>query len=282
MTYGIVGGSMKQKVKDYTMITIGVAAAVAGLNLFLVPNKIAAGGVSGVATIFYHIFHIPLGISIIALNIPLFAFGLRLLGKSFAVKTTFGLLLYSALAEVIPITQVNDMFLGCIYGGVLVGIGIGMVIRAGGSTGGTDMAAKILNARFKSIGLGGFVFGLDFLVISAAGLVFEPTAALYAIASLFITTKIIDFITVGLSAAKAFYIISDKSDEISSAILDRMQRGVTAFAAKGQYSHQDRTVLLCVLRWRTEGAKLKKLVKDIDPDAFVIVADVKEVLGEGF
>lgn len=273
---------MKQRVKDYVMITIGVTAAVAGLNIFLVPNKIAAGGVSGIATIFYHIFHIPLGISIVALNIPLFAFGLRLLGKSFAIRTTYGLLLYSVLAEIFPIPQTDDIFLGCIYGGVLVGIGVGMVVRAGGSTGGTDMGAKILSVRFRSIGIGAFVFGLDFLVIAAAGLIFEPTAALYAIASLFITTKIIDFIAVGLSMAKAFYIISDHSEQISKAILERMQRGVTAFAAKGQYSNKDKTVLLCVLRWRTEGAKLKKLVKEIDPQAFVIVADVKEVVGEGF
>ena len=271
-----------QYVKDYAMIAVGVAMAVAGLNLFLVPNKIAAGGISGIATIFYHVFHIPLGLSIIVLNIPLFIFGLKLLGKSFTIKTIAGLLLYSALAEIIPIPPIDDMFLGCIYGGVLVGVGIGLVIRAGGSTGGTDMAAKILNERFRSVGISVFVFALDFIVIAAAGFVFKPEAALYAIASLFITTKIIDFITVGLSAAKAFYIISEKSDEISNEILKKMQRGVTAFAAKGQFSQQQKTVLLCVLRWRTEGPKLKKLVKNIDPNAFVIVADVKEVLGEGF
>ena len=272
----------RQYIKDYAMIAVGVSIAVAGLNLFLVPNKIAAGGVSGLATIFYHIFHIPLGLSIIVLNIPLFIFGFRLLGKSFLIKTVAGLLLYSALTEIIPIPATNDMFLGCIYGGVLVGIGIGMVVRAGGSTGGTDMAAKILSERFRSIGIGAFVFGLDFIVITAAGFIFQPAAALYAIAALFITTKIIDFFTVGLSLAKAFYIISEKSDEISSAILEKMERGVTAFAAKGQYSQKQKTVLLCVLRWRTEGPKLKKLVKNIDPHAFIIVADVKEVLGEGF
>ena len=255
----------RQHIQDFAMLTIGVVLAVAGLNLFLVPGRIAAGGVSGLATIFYHIFHIPLSISIIVLNIPLFVFGLKLLGKSFAIKTTAALLLYSALTEVIPIPTMDDMFLGCIYGGVLVGIGIGLVVRAGGSTGGTDMAAKILSKRFKSVGVGALIFVLDFLVIAGAGIIFEPAAALYALASLFISTKIIDFITVGLSAAKAFYIISDKSDEISHAILDRMQRGVTAFVAQGQFSRRQKTVLLCVLRWRTEGPRLKKLVKAIDP-----------------
>ena len=274
---------MKQKVRDYMVITIGVMMAVAGLNLFLVPNKIAAGGISGIATILYHLFEIPLGLSIVALNIPLFLFGIRLLGKSFALRTAYALALYSLAAQLTPIPQPSgDMFLGCVYGGVLMGMGVGLVVRSGGSTGGTDMAAKILNAKVKSIGIGVFVFAIDFIVIAAAGFVFEPTAALYAIASLYITTKIIDFITVGLNPAKAFYIVSDHSEQIARAILQEMSRGVTALRARGMFSGGEKNVLLCVLNWRTEGAKLKRLIRRIDEHAFVIVADVKEVLGEGF
>lgn len=274
---------MKQKFLDYILILIGVAIAVAGLNIFLVPNKIAAGGVSGLATIFYHIFGIPLGFSIIVLNIPLFIFGLKLLGKSFAIRTIYALLAYSIMAEIIPIPAPGqDVFLGCVYGGVLVGIGIGIVIRFGGSTGGTDMAAKILNSKFNAIGIGAFVFCIDFIVILASAFTFEPEIALYAIASLFIAIKIIDFFTVGLNAAKAFYIISDKSEEIANVIMQQMNRGVTSLNAKGQFSGKEKNVLLCVLKWRGEGAKLKKLIKRIDSHAFVIVADVKEVLGEGF
>lgn len=274
---------MKKKFLDYILILIGVAIAVAGLNIFLVPNKIAAGGVSGLATIFYHIFDIPLGISIIVLNIPLFIFGLRLLGKSFAIRTVYALLAYSIIAEIIPIPSLGqDVFLGCVYGGVLVGIGVGIVIRFGGSTGGTDMAAKILNSKFSTIGIGAFVFGIDFVVIAASAFTFEPEIALYAIASLFIAIKVIDFFTVGLNAAKAFYIISDKSEQIAKVIMQQMNRGVTSFDAKGLFSGKQKNVLLCVLKWRGEGNKLKKLVKSIDNSAFVIVADVKEVLGEGF
>ncbi|MGI5849763.1 MAG: YitT family protein [Christensenellales bacterium] len=274
---------MKQKIKDYIAITIGVIIAVSGLNLFLVPNKIAAGGISGIATILFHVFRIPLGLSIITLNIPLFVFGWKVVGKSFAIKTVYALLFYSLSAEVIPIPSSNqDMFLGCVYGGVLLGMGIGIVVKSGGSTGGTDMAAKMLSATLKSAGIGPFVFAIDFVVIAAAGFIFEPTAALYAIASLYISTKLIDFFTVGLSAAKAFYIITDKGDEIAGVIMKQMNRGVTSFIAKGLYSGKEKNVLLCVLKWRTEGAKLKKLVKSIDNHAFVIVADVKEVLGEGF
>lgn len=273
---------MKQKIIDYTLITIGSAVAVCGLNLFLVPNKIVAGGISGIATIFYYVFNIPLGLSIAALNVPLFAFGLRVAGKSFAIRTAYALALYSALAEIIPVPASGDILLGCLYGGVLMGAGIGLVIRGGGSTGGTDMAARILSVKARNFSIGAFVFAIDFVVITAAGIIFEPQVALYAIASLYISSKLIDFIAVGLSEAKAFYIISDKHDEIADAIIKTMNRGVTSLNARGVYSGRERSVLLCVIKWRTEGPRLKRLVKSIDDKAFVIVADVKEVLGEGF
>ena len=273
---------MNQRTKDYIVMTVGVAIAVCGLNLFLVPNKIAAGGISGIATILYHVFGFPLGISIAVLNIPLFIFGYKLVGKSFALRTAYSLILYSVLAEIIPVPRSQDMFLGCVYGGVLVGAGIGLVVRSGGSTGGTDMAAKMLCARFKSFGMGTIVFGIDFIVIAAAGFIFEPQAALYAIASLYVTSKLIDGLTEGLAIAKAFYIISDKNEEIAKVIIEKLNRGVTALEAKGVYSGREKEVLLCVLRWHTEGTKLKRIVKSIDEKAFVIVADVKEVMGEGF
>jgi uncharacterized membrane-anchored protein YitT (DUF2179 family) len=273
---------MNQRVKDYIWITLGVGLAVSGLNLFLVPNKIAAGGISGIATILYHMFNIPLGLTIAVLNIPLFIFGFRLVGRTFAIRTAYALVLYSVIAEIIPIPHSQDLFIGCVYGGVLVGLGIGLVVRSGGSTGGTDMAAKMLSARIKSMGIGTFVFCIDFVVISAAGLLFNPEVALYALASLFITSKLIDTVTVGLSAAKAFYIISEKNDEIAAVIMEKLRRGVTSLGAKGLYSGKEKSVLLCVLPWRTEGVRLKKIVRSVDPGAFVIVADVSEVLGEGF
>jgi len=272
-----------QKIRDYVLITIGVGIAVVGLNIFLVPGRIAAGGVSGIATILYHLWKVPLGLSIIVLNIPLFVFGIKFLGKNFAVRTIYALVLYSIAAELIPIPAESfDPFIASIYGGVLVGIGLGIVIKMGGTTGGTDMAAKLLSERFRSIGLGTFLFGIDFIIIAAAGVIFDAEVAMYAVVSLFVTTKVIDFLTIGLSVSKAFYIISEKSDEIAEAILVQMDRGVTSFSGKGRFSKKDKDILLCVLKWRTEGARLKKIVKAIDPTAFVIVADVKEVLGEGF
>ena len=275
---------MKSKIRDYALMTLGVAVSVCGLNLFLVPNKIAAGGISGIATIFYHLFNFNLGLTIAVLNIPLFIFGYARMGKTFAIRTGYSLALFSALAAVIPVqSPTNDIILSCLYGGVLMGIGLGIVIRSGGSTGGSDMAAVILNAHFKSLSISTFVFIIDCLVIGSAGLVFKDAEyVLYAIASLYIATKLMDFIAVGLNAAKAFYIISDKNDEIARLILEKMERGVTALSAKGVYTGREKTVLMCVIQWRTEGARLKSLVKSVDPTAFVIVGDIKEVMGEGF
>lgn len=279
---------MKIKIKDYFFMSLGVSIAVCGLNLFLVPGKIAAGGVSGIATILYHLFHIHIGLSIAVLNIPLFIFGIKKMGKTFAVRTAYSLALYSLLAEVIPVglTQTNDtdtLILGCLYGGVLTGIGIGIVLRYGGSTGGSDMGGVILNAHFKHVSISTFVFIIDLLVIGSAALLFSDLKlALYAIVSLYIATKLMEFISVGLNAAKAFYIISEKNDEIAKLILEKMDRGVTALSAKGGYTGREKTVLMCVIQWRTEGARLKSLVKSVDPQAFVIVGDVKEVMGEGF
>ncbi len=277
---------MKAKIRDYVLMTIGVAISVCGLNLFLVPEKIAAGGVSGIATIIYYISDtkIPISISIAALNIPLFLFGFRKMGKTFLFRTAYSLALYSALAAIIPIySPTHDIILGSLYGGVLMGVGLGIVIKAGGSTGGSDMAGVILNAHFKTLSISTFVFIIDCLVIGAAAVLFDdPKYALYAIASLYITTKLMEFISVGLNVAKAFYIISERNDEIAAMILKQMDRGVTAFSAKGAYTGKEKTVLMCVIQWRTEGARLKNLVKEIDPKAFVIVGDIKEVLGEGF
>ena len=276
---------MKTKIKDYILMTVGVVISVCGLNLFLVPGKIAAGGISGIATIFYHLFNLNLGLTIAVLNIPLFIFGLKKMGRIFAIRTAYCLALYSALAAVIPadVSLTNDLILASLYGGVLVGLGLGIVIKSGGSTGGTDMAGVILNAHFKTLSISTFVFIIDCLVIGSAAFVFQDAEyALYAIASLYITTKLMDFISVGLNVAKAFYIISDKNDEIAKLILEKMDRGVTALSAKGVYTGKDKSVLMCVIQWRTEGARLKSLVKSVDPQAFVIVGDIKEVLGEGF
>ncbi len=273
----------KKFMKDIVMITLGTALAAAGFKVFLVPNQIAAGGVSGVATILYYLLRLPIGAMIIALNIPLFVLGIRFMGKGFALKTLYSLALYSALAEVIDVRGIQgDMFIASVYGGILVGLGLGIVIKAGATTGGTDMAAKILNHRFRNIGVSAFVFIVDFLVIFASGVVFSPLSALYAIASLYISAKVMELLLEGLHKAKAFFIITDKTEEVSRMILHKLERGVTMLFGRGMYTGERKNVLFCIVERLSEVEEIKKEVKLLDEKAFVIAADIKEVLGEGF
>lgn len=273
----------KNLFKEIIMISLGVALAAAGLKLFLVPNKIAAGGLSGIATILYYLYKFPIGIVNIILNIPLFVLGMRYMGRMFALKTLYATILYSALADLITYEAVKgDMFLASVYGGILVGFGIGIVVKYDATTGGTDMAAKILNHRFKHISISAFVFLVDFFVIFASGIIFAPEAALYAIASLYITAKIMEMLLEGFQRAKAFFIITDKIEEISNVILHKIQRGATLLYGKGMYTGQPRNLLLCIVERQAEVEAIKREVRKLDEKAFVIAADIKEVLGEGF
>lgn len=265
------------------MVTLGAALAAAGLKLFLVPNQIAAGGISGVATILYYLFKFPIGITYIVLNIPLFILGIRYMGKAFALKTLYATVLYSALADLITYKAIEgDLFLASVYGGVLTGIGLGIAIKNDATTGGSDMAAKILNHRFKHISVSVFVFVLDFIVIFASGVAFSPVYALYAIASLYISTKLMEVLLEGLQKAKAFFIISDKTEEIGNVILYKIERGATLLYGKGMYTGQPRNVILCIVERPAEAETIKREVKLLDKNAFIVAADIKEVLGEGF
>ncbi|MFY9413265.1 MAG: YitT family protein [Tepidanaerobacter sp.] len=268
---------------DYAQIFIGSLIAALGLTMFLVPNKLAAGGVSGIATVLHYVFDVPVGWTMLGLNIPLFVAGVALLGKSVGIKTIIGGLLFSVFTEItagFPVPT-QDLILSAVYGGIVLGIGLGLVFRGRGSTGGTDLAAMILHHFVPSISEGQGILVIDFFVIILSGLAFNWELAMYAWISLFVSSKVIDLILEGFNYAKAVYIISNKPEELSRKILTELGRGVTLFRAKGGYSLNDKNVLLCVIT-RFEIAKLKSLVHEADPKAFVIIHDVHEVLGEGF
>lgn len=265
------------------MIALGTVITVAGLNVFLVPAQIAAGGVSGLATLLYYVAKIPISATILALNIPLFLMGFRSIGREFFAKSLFATLLFSLFAELIPLPAITaEPFLCVIYGGVLEGIGIGLVIRYGGSTGGSDLAAILLNKKIKTIGVPIFVLLVDFLVIVASGVVFEPTSALYALATVFIVTKLIEFITEGISRAQAFFIITQKAEIIGQFITEALSRGATSIAAQGMYTKVEKHIILCVLPRSAQQIKLRQGIKELDPNAFVISTTVKEAFGQGF
>ncbi|HBF37630.1 MAG TPA: hypothetical protein DDW50_09945 [Firmicutes bacterium] len=277
---------IRRELLDYIGIFIGVTVTALALVWLLIPNKIAAGGVSGLATVFYYLWHWPVAWWMLLLNIPLFFTCLWAFGPRFGAKTLFGTIVISLMIQfwdsvikLIPLTK--DPLLASLYGGVIAGIGMGIAFRFRGTTGGTDLAAQLLN-RFLGIPVGQGLLFCDSAVIVFAGLVFHSAElALYAIITLFITSKVLDAILDGFDYAKAAFIISEHSDEIGQRILADLQRGATGLFGRGLYSTNRKEVVLCVVS-RAEEFKLKEIVHQIDPAAFIIISDVHEVLGEGF
>jgi len=274
---------LRKFLATYLWITIGSIIIALALDIFLVPNRIAAGGVSGLATILYHLLELPVGWVLLALNVPLFLLSFRELGMRVFVRSIYGTVISSVFVELlqghVPM-MTHDLLLASIYGGIVSGLGMGLVFRAGGTTGGTDLLAPLLNKYFPvTIGQGLLI--ADFLIIAMAGFFFNAELALYALLSLFITSKLIDLVQEGLSFARATYIISVHYEEIYMAILEKLGRGVTLLEGRGLYTGEDRPVLLCVVG-RTEESRLKELIYEIDQKAFVFITDAHEVLGEGF
>lgn len=270
--------------RDYLGITVGATITAVGLNMFLVPNKIAAGGVSGLATVLHYLLDWPVGLIMLAFNIPLFIAGIKIMGARYGLNTLFGA---GALAVAIDVTApftpilTSDLLLSSLYGGVVCGIGMGLVFRSKGNTAGTALAAVILN-KLLGIRIGQAMMAADFFVIVFAGVAFKSAElALYALISMFVTGQIIDLVQEGPSSSKAFFIMSNQQDKVAEAILSEMDRGVTRFQATGGYTGQPREMLLCVVS-TSEVTQLKELIYEIDSKAFVIVTSAHEVLGEGF
>ncbi len=269
---------------EFIGVTVGVLFTTLGLDLFLIPNKIAAGGVSGIAIVVHYLAGAPVGMTMLVLNIPLFLMGIYRLGLKFGFRSLYGTislsLLVDTLAPYMPVLTKNPM-LASVFGGVMVGLGLGLVFRFRGTTGGTDLAAAVLRT-YTGANVGQMLFLVDAMVVLAAGFAFNSwELGMYALITIFITAWLIDLVQEGISYAKAFFIISDKSDVIAEAVLNRMDRGATALKGRGMYTGADKDVLLVVVN-RSQVTVLKDLVHREDPGAFVVMADVHEVLGEGF
>ena len=268
---------------EYGHILLGSAIVAIAFNLFLLPNRIASGGVSGISTIVYDLFGIEPAFTQWSFNIPLFIAGILLLGGlKYGVKTFIGT---AFLPFVVFITRhmepaTTDPLLGAIFGGIGVGLGLGIVFRANSSTGGTDLAAQIIT-KYSGLSLGASVFIIDGLIVATSAVVFSIELALYALIALFVTGKTIDIVQMGVGYAKVAYIISEKQDEVREGILVDVDRGITKLEGYGGYTDHKRPVLMCVVN-QTEVTKLKQIVQKIDPKAFVIVTNATEVLGEGF
>lgn len=296
--------SIKEKVSkywiDYFMIFIGSIITAGSINIFLVPYKIAPGGASGIATVLFYISNgkFPVGMTMLALNIPLFLLGIRFIGKKFVIKTLFGTVLLSLIIDLTePFTHAftkkfmemsggqiysQDILLYSLFGGFLMGVGLGLVFKSGATTGGTDLAARIVTHFFPMLTMGETLLLIDTSVIILAAVAFKSfQLGLYAIVTLYISSKVIDAILEGVNFAKAVFIISDFAGQISDRILKDLDRGVTALEGTGMYTESKKQVLLCIVN-RGQIPLLKNIVKNVDQNAFIILADVREVLGEGF
>ena len=281
MTYSSQS-SVKNSVMEYVFVVIGAAVIAFGFNVFLFPNQVASGGVSGISTILHGMFGWNAGIVQYAFNIPLFIAGVLVLGKKFGIKSFIGTI---ALPFFVILTESWDPWtlnplLGAIFGGIVVGLGIGLVFKGNASTGGTDLLAQIIT-KYTGLTLGTSVLFIDGLIAVSAAIVFDLEKGLYALIGLYVTTKTIDIVQLGFSQSKMVYIITQKETDVRDAIYKEINRGITRLPAFGGYTGEERPVLMVVV-YQTEFTRLKQVLKTVDPQAFVIVSDAYEVLGEGF
>lgn len=271
-----------EKVKNIILVLIGSAIVAVSFNVLLLPNEIASGGVSGISTITYGLFGWEPAYVQWALNIPLFIAGVVILGYIYGIKTLLGTVF---LPFVVFLTKdlepwTTEPMLAAIFGGMGIGLGIGIVFRGNASTGGTDLAAQIL-AKYTGISLGKCVALIDGLIVISAAIVFNIEKGLFALIALFVTSKTIDIVQIGLNRSKAVLIITNEEEKVREAIFHEIDRGITKFHAYGGYTNMERHPLMVVVD-QSEFTNLKQVVRAIDPNAFVIALDAAEVLGQGF
>lgn len=281
----------KKSLKEYIFIMAGVLLLAFSIKKFLEPNSLVTGGATGLGIIGQNIaqkyfgFTYPLWLSNLIINAPLFIIAAKVLGVKFLRRTMFATFFLSAalyLVEFIPaLPMENDLLLSAVFGGALSGTGIGITFANSATTGGSDIAAMLVHHYKKHISVSKILFFMDAAVIVTGAFIFGLNKALYAIIYVFISSKMVNTILEGLSFAKVAFIISDYSQEIGEKLLTSLERGVTALSGKGMYTGQAKNVVMCVVSTK-ELVTLKTLVSETDKNAFVIVSDVREVLGEGF
>lgn len=282
--------TISKKITRFVLHAILIAGGgfICGLaySLFLIPHHFVPGGVSGIAIILNYFFHIPVGLQIIILNIPVFLFGLRLMGKKYTLSSLVGMLTSSLLIdfcnEILHIRPATDnKILAAIYGGIMLGVGLGIIFRGRSSTGGSDIIGQILN-RYTGISVGFGILIVDFFVISTSGLAFRNLEApLYGYIVLFISSRVIDMILEGWNFTRLVIITSEKTREIEEFIIHQLDRSGTALKSRSLFMNREGELILTVIH-RKQLSELRQFIKEIDPEAFVIVNDTYAVLGKGF
>lgn len=276
------------QVVDYSQLLLGAVIQGIALRLFLVPAHLASGGVSGIAQLLNFYTGWPIGLMILLGNLPLFLIGWRFLGgRRFALRTALAVLVYSLATDLLPRFGIfpaggitDDIFLNSLYGAVISGVGYGLVYRASATSGGSDILARILN-HYRSIPMTQSYLLVDSAVILAAGFVFGWKAALYAIITLYVSGLVSETVLEGTGTVRTALIVTTQVKQISDRVVAEMERGVTILQGTGAYTGNERPVLYCVVT-RSEVAQLKSIVHECDPDAFVVIGQAHEALGEGF
>ena len=268
--------------KEYIIVALACMVMAFNTSYFFIGNKLAQGGVSGLSLIIHYLSNIDMSYLYFALNIPLIILAYIFLGKNFLLKTLFATFVLSVFLKIFASFSepLEDILLAAIFGGAINGIAIGIVFYAGGSTGGIDIIAKIIN-KYTGIPISRILLTTDFIVLSMVAVIFGKVIFMYTLISLVISSKMIDIIQVGIYSAKGVTIITTKEDEIRKRIMEDTGRGITLIDAKGGYTQKEIGMLYCVVG-QYQLIKVKTIVKEVDPSAFMIVADVHEVMGNGF
>lgn len=279
----------KESFRDYLLIMIGTIILACGINMFFEKQNLVTGGVTGLAIVIKYISSgmfdggIPLWFTNIVLNVPLYLIGIKIRGRGFGKKTLYAIIFLSFalfFTKYMPAPS-TDILLSSLFGGVLSGVGLGFVFIAYGTTGGTDLAANIIQHFIKHISVGKLMMILDGIIIFAGAVIFGAINTMYALIAVYISGKVLDNMLEGVHFSKAVFIISDKAEIIADEIMRNLDRGVTGLNGKGMYTKMEKEILFCVVS-KKEIFKLKEIVRNMDSKAFVIVSDAREVLGEGF
>ncbi len=275
---------LRKYFKELIEIIIGCFLMAAGTSLFLLPNQLSSGGFAGIATIIYYLFKLPLGTTMLILNIPLFILTIIRVGKETAIKGIIGTISLSVFIDILekfnPLTE--DRLLACIYGGILVGLGTAIVLKANASTGGTDLLTYIIRSYRPNYRTSNLIVIIDIAIVLLNVIFFkEIEIGLYSAIAIYLNGKMIDIVFEGIYFTKTMFIVSNKYKEIAEEIGIRLDRGSTAIYAKGMYTREKRMILWCVAS-RGESAKIKQIAEEIDPRAFIVISSAREAWGKGF
>lgn len=271
-------------IKECLGTLLGSFIMAAGTSLFLLPNQLSSGGVAGIATITYYLFNIPMGTVILAINIPLFALAVYKLGKVFFIKSMIGTISFSIfidLLDQIP-ALTSDRFLACIYGGIIIGFGTAIILKANSSTGGSDLVSFIAKAYKPTLRTSNIIIIIDIVIVTLNVIFFrEIEIGLYSAIAIYLMGKIIDIIFEGIYFTKLIFIISNKNEKIAKEIGETIKRGTTGLLGKGMYTQKEKLVLMCAAS-RGDVARVKNIARNIDPKSFIIITNSREVVGLGF